>query len=174
MALMTLRRDRAEPVRVVGHVIVELFGPDGKLKQREEQHNLVTTNGDYYNTGRVIGSGVTAMAAMKLGTATTTASKTGAGSYIGTGDYVTGSAQVFDATYPKVGSSNNIATYQVTYAPGTATNTNINRVAITDNASNAGEADGTHTLSTSVFGGAINKGSADTLVVIWFITFLGS
>jgi hypothetical protein len=173
-AIMSRKREHGEFVGIVGYVVAELFGSDGKLKQREEQHNLVTTNGDDYNVGRVIGSGVTAMAGMKLGTATTAAAKTGAGSFIATADYVSGSAQAFDATYPKVGSSNNIAQYQVTYAPGTATNTNINRVGITDNVTNAGEADGTHTLATAVFSGAINKASGDTLVVVWNVTFLGS
>lgn len=160
--------------KVIGHVTALLYGPDGKLKQREEIHNLISDVGDIYIAKKVYGGAVTAIAGMKLGTATTTASKNGAGSFIATGDYVSGSAVALDATFPKVGSSGNVAQFQTTWAAGTATNATINRVSLVDNTTNAGEADATHSPSTAVFSSAINKTSADSLVVIWNWTFLGA
>jgi hypothetical protein len=161
-------------IMMVGVVTATVFGPDGVIKQQVTTHNLVSDVGDIYSAKKVTGTAVTGMAGMKLGTANTAASKNGAGSFIATGDYVSGSAQAFDATYPKLGSSNNIAQFQVTYAAGTATNATINRVSICDNTTNAGEADATHTFSTAVFGSTINKGASDTLAVTWNVTYLGA
>jgi hypothetical protein len=67
----------------------------------------------------------------------------------------------------------NIATYQVTWAAGENTNT-IRRVGIVDNATDAGEADATHTMTMGVFTADIPKGAGDTLVVTWCLTFLGA
>jgi hypothetical protein len=162
-------------IRIVGRVVAELYGPDGRLKQREEVHNLVTDNGDAYCASKVYGGSPTAMANMKLGIATTAAAKNGAGSFTAVAsDYISGSAKALDATFPKQGASANIAQYQATWAAGVATNATINSVSITDNVTDAGEAGATHTLARAVFSGAINKGAADSLVVTWNITFLGA
>jgi hypothetical protein len=111
---------------------------------------------------------------MKLGTATTEAAKSGAGSYIAAGDYVSGSAKALDDSTPKQGASANIAQFRRLWAAGEGTNADINRVAIVDNTTDAGEADATHTFAISVFDGAINKGASDTLAVTWNVTFLGA
>ena len=37
---------RTDGVRIVGHVVAEMFGPDGVLKARVESHNLITAVGD--------------------------------------------------------------------------------------------------------------------------------
>jgi len=59
-------------------------------------------------------------------------------------------------------------------AAGQGTNSNINRVAIVNNTTDAGEADATGTYSISVFGAAIDKGASDVLTVTWDVTHLGA
>jgi hypothetical protein len=167
-------------MKMRGEVVAEVHGPDGVLKQRIVTHNIVTDQGDdfaksaiytaaYSTWGMKLGT-----AGMKLGTATTTASKSGAGSYIATGDYVSGSAKALDDSTPKEGASANIVQFRRLWAAGEGTNSNINRVAIVDNTTDAGEADATGTYAISVFSGAINKGAADTLTVTWNVTYLGA
>jgi hypothetical protein len=39
---------------IVGHVVAEMFGPDGELKARVEVHNLVTDVGDQYYGDRAV------------------------------------------------------------------------------------------------------------------------
>ena len=111
---------------------------------------------------------------MKLGTATTPATKSGAGSFVAAGDYVSGSAQALDDSTPKEGSSANICQFRNQWAAGEATNSNINRVAIVNNTTDAGEGDATGTFAIAVFSGAINKGASDTLTVTWNVTYLGA
>lgn len=157
-----------------GIVVMELFDPDGKLKRRAVDHNLVTTNGDEYIAKRMY-STPTAMTAIMLGTATTTPAKTGAGSFIGTGDYVTGSKLACDASSPKAGASNDIAQYIRTWAAGVATNSNLNRAAIVDNTTDAGEADATHTLAAALIpGNPVNKTAGDSLTLTWNVDITGA
>jgi hypothetical protein len=156
-----------------GVVTAEVFGPDGKLKQRKVVQNLVTSQGDKFAAAAFYTAAYSTWG-MKLGTATTTASKSGAGSYIATGDYVSGSAKALDSSTPKAGASNDIVQFHRTWAAGEGTSSNINRVSICDNTTDAGEADATHTFAIAVFSGAINKGASDTLALTWNITLLGS
>ena len=172
-AVCGFNRPVTSNLRAVGHVVAELRGPDGKLKQREEAHNLVTDIGDQYYASRIYSSAALWTYYMKTGSVSTTATKNGAGSFVATADYNTASAHAMVATYPKVGASANIAQWQVLWAAGENTNT-IRRVGITDNITNAGEADATHTMSMSVFGADIVKGASDTLTITWTVTFLGA
>ena len=172
-------RPGADPMGIHGEVLVQLFGPDGEVKQEETIHNLVTDAGDLYYAQKAIvaigpanPSAPTAVASMKLGTGTTAVAKAGAGGSIVT--YKTGSAQAFDASYAQ---TNNLgaglgvqAVYKVTWAAGTATDT-----ALTECVISTGTADsnaGTH-ISRVVFT-AINKGAADTLAITWSHKFLGA
>ena len=160
---------------IKGVVIAELYDKDGKLKQKQEVHNLVTDVGDQYTAKKVAGASVTVMAGMKLGTATTTASKSGSGSYIGTGSYISGSAKAFDSTYPKQsGTTLNAVEFKRTWAAGEGTSNTINEVAIVNNTTDAGEADASGTFSRAVFASTIPKGADDTLAVTWVVTFTGS
>jgi len=162
----------ASKIRAIGHVVAELRGPDGQLKQRESVHNLVTDVGDNYLASLAYGTAGWTYR-MKTGSASTAASKSGAGSFVAVGDYNSGSAHAMVATYPKVGASSNISQWQVLWAAGENTNT-IRRVGIVDNATNAGEADASKTMSMAVFAADIVKGASDTLTVTWTITFLGA
>jgi hypothetical protein len=156
-----------------GEVIAELRDKHGNLKQRSVTHNIVTSQGDKFAAAAMYTAAYTGWG-MKLGTATTAASKSGAGSYIATADYVSGSAKALDDGTPKAGATNDIVQFRRLWAAGEGTSSNINRVAITDNTTDAGEADETHTFAISVFSSAINKGADDTLTVTWNVTFLGA
>ncbi len=156
-----------------GEVIAEVRGPDGQLKQRSVTHNIVTDQGDALAAKAAYTAAYTTWG-MKLGTATTAAAKNGAGSFIAVADYVSGSARALDDSTPKQGAAANICQFRRLWAAGEGTNANINRVAICDNTTDAGEADAAHTFSISVFSGAINKGASDTLTVTWNVTFAGT
>jgi len=156
-----------------GKVTAEVHGPDGKLKQREVVHNLVTDQGDKF-AAEAIYTAAYSTWGMKLGTASTEASKSGAGSYIATGDYVSGSAKALDDSTPKAGATDDITQFRRLWAAGEGTSNTINRVAIVDNTSDAGEADASHTFAIAVFAAQIAKGAADTLTVTWNVTYLGA
>lgn len=156
-----------------GVVVAELRGPDGRLKQKKVVNNLVTGQGDKFAAAAFYSAAYSAWG-MKLGTATTEASKSGAGSFVAVADYVSGSAKALDDSTPKAGATDDIVQFRRLWAAGEGTNATINRVSICDNTTNAGEADATHTFAIAVFSGAINKGAADTLTVTWNVTLLGA
>lgn len=156
-----------------GEVIAEVHGPDGKLKQREVTHNLVTDQGDIFAASAIYTAAYSTWG-MKLGTASTAASKSGAGSFAAVGDYVSGSAQALDDSTPKAGGANDICQFRRLWAAGEGTSATINRVGITDNTTDAGEADATGTYSMAVFAAQIAKGADDTLTVTWNVTYTGA
>ena len=156
-----------------GVVVAELRGPDGRLKKRKVVQNLITAQGDKLAAAAIY-TAAYATWGMKLGTATTEASKSGAGSFVAVADYVSGSAKALDDSTPKAGVTDDIVQFRRLYAAGEGTDATINRVSITDNTTDAGEADATHTYAIAVFSGAINKGAADTLTVTWNVTYLGA
>jgi hypothetical protein len=163
----------ADRVGLWGHVVVELRDADGNLKQRDEGWNKVTDQGDIFAAAAIY-TAAYATWGMKLGTATTAASKNGAGSYIAVADFVAGSAKALDNSTPKVGAAANVVLFRRLWAAGEGTNATINRVSICDNTTAAGEADATHTFAIYVFGATINKAAADTLTVTWNVTFTGA
>ena len=160
-------------IRMKGEIIAELHGPDGKLKQRLVQHNIVTTQGNTL-AAAALWTAAYSTWGMKLGTATTAASVDGAGSFIAVGDYVSGSAKALDDSTPKVGAGATIAQFRRLWAAGEGTDNTINRVAIVDNTTDAGEADATHTFAIGVFAAQIAKAAGDTLTVTWNVTYLGA
>lgn len=167
------KRSAPDAVGMRGEVISELFGPDGRLKDCQVTHNIVTEQGDFLAAEAIFTAAYSAWG-MKLGTATTTASKTGAGSFQATGDYISGSAQALDDSTPKAGATADIAQFRNQWAAGEATNATINRVSITENTTDAGEADATATYAIAVFSSTIDKQAGDTLTVTWNVTYLGA
>lgn len=176
---------KSDNTAMQGTCHVQLIGPDGEVKQEDTYHNLITDAGDLYYATMAIAaiqpsntSAPTKITGMKLGSGTTAAAKNGAGSSIVT--YIAGSGQVFDSTFPKtanVGAGDGVeAVYQVTYAPGTATSSSINEVAIVNDAAtnNSNGSTAANTISRVVFNNAYNKGSLDTLAINWTHLFLGS
>ena len=160
-----------DQIELMGRVEYVLCDKDGKVKQQGVTHNLVTANGATYLAQLVYG-GTTkwATCGMKLGTSSTAASATGVNSYTAAGDYIAGTAQTLDLTYPKVGAAANIAQFKVTWTFGGAVS-NINSASIVDNTTNGAEAGETHTLARAVLTGIpINAILGDTLAITWTIT----
>lgn len=165
-----------------GVVVVQVFGPDGELKQQEVAHNLITDAGDLYNAQKVItaiapasATAPTAMTGMKLGTGTTAVAKSGAGGALVT--YLTASNQAFDAATPttvNLGAGLGVtAVYKVTFAPGTATNGALTEAVIVNDSSTNATSTAANTISRVVFG-AVSKGALDTLAITWSHKFLGA
>lgn len=171
--LSEFRRPFKDKMVLHGEVIAELRGPDGELRQRQVTNNLVTDQGDKFAAAAMYTAAYGTWG-MKLGTANTAASKSGAGSFVAAGDYVAGSAKGLDDATPKAGATNDICQFRRLWAAGEGTSATINRVGITDNTTNAGEADATHTYTMAVFAATIPKGAADTLTVTWNVTYLGA
>jgi hypothetical protein len=242
------RRPLADALGITGCAVAELRGPDGELKLRQATKNMITDVGDTYLAALAFGGSLWTYRT-KTGSGSTAAAKSGAGSFIGSGDYNAGSAHAMASTYPKLdaavkkilatGTSGTLAIgdivlsvtteggstpdagagqgvivqvtsattlyvsvasgtfatgaghylvgptpgtnhldgvmsavtamtnnvrFQALYAAGENTNT-IRRWSIVDNATDAAEADATHTLMTSVFGADIPKAAGDTLTL---------
>jgi hypothetical protein len=165
---------------IVGYGVAELRDGDGRIKQLVPFHNLITDAGDLYIAGKIIAAiapaspaAPTAANGMKLGTASTAASKTDAG----LATYLTASNVAFDATYPQtanLGSTLGVnAVYRTTWGAGVATSATINEVAIVnDQASNA-DSSAANTYSRAVLT-TVNKTASDSLAVTWNWKALGA
>ena len=161
------------PVKIPGRVNWCLRDKYGRIKRRGVVHNLIGDVGDNYVASRIYSAAALWTYGMKLDNRATAATKNGAASYSGTGFYITGSAHAMDGTYPKVGVSNNIAQWKCTWS-GVAL-ASINSVSLTDNTTDAFEADQTHTFSRAVLASIpITLGTSDTLAVTWTATFTGA
>jgi hypothetical protein len=169
-------------VGLVGYGIVELRGPDGKLKQVVPFANLITTAGDeYYAKKGITGispanpSAPTAASGMKLGTGTTAVAKSGAGAALVT--YETGSNNPFDSTFPSAaavgGDGGWNASYKTTWGAGDVTETALTEVVIVNDAATDATSTAANTYSRAVFT-AINKGASDSLAITWTHKFLGA
>ena len=164
---------RTDGVRIVGHVVAEMFGPDGVLKARVESHNLITAVGDQLYASR--GAGLTSSAVptgMKLGTGSTAVAKTGAGAALVT--YLSGSNKTFDATFPSA--TGGVATYKRTYAAGEATTASAitEAVIVNDTIATDATSAAAATISRVLLTGIGSKGAGDTLTITWTHTILGA
>ncbi len=155
-----------------GVVTAVLRGPDGKIKQKQVTNNLITDQGDDFAKSAIY-SGAYSGWGMKLGTASTAASKSGAGSFVAVGDYVSGSNKALDDSTPKELSAK-VCQFRRLYAAGEGTSNTINRVSIVDNTTGGGEGDATGTFAIAVFAAQIAKGANDTLTITWNCTFTGA
>jgi hypothetical protein len=157
-----------------GHVLVELRGPDGELKAREEVHNLITSVGDQYYAGRAaLSTGLPAqVTGMKLGTGSTAVAKTGAGAALTT--YLSGSNKALDATYPTA--TGGVVTFKRTYAAGEATTASpiTEAVLVTDTIATDATSTAANTIARVLISGVASKGASDTLTITWTHTILGA
>jgi hypothetical protein len=177
--LITMLEDR---VGLTGLVVAELFGPDGRLKQREVQPNLITDTGDLFVASKAIvaigpanPSAPTAINGMKLGTGATAVAKNGAGGALVT--YLSASNVAFDATYAQtsnLGAGLGVyAVFKTTWVAGVATNAAITEVVIVNDQATNATSTAANTYSRALFGSAINKGASDSLAVTWNWKLLG-
>lgn len=164
-----------------GSVLIQLFGPDGELKDERRGGNLITDAGDLYYAGMAIAlvtpaapAQPTKMTGMKLGTGTTAVAKAGAGAALVT--YITGSNNPFDATWPvtqNLGAGLGVnGQYKTTWAAGDVTNAAITEAVIVNDGATDATSTAANTAHRIVFSG-LNKGASDTLVITWNAKFLG-
>lgn len=171
---------RQSRVGILGYGLVILHGPDKIIPFM----NLVTTAGDEYYSQMAIAGVSPASAAtptkasgMKLGTGTTTPSKSGSGAALGT--YLSGSNAAFDSSFPATAAVTGTdagwkATYQTTWAAGTATNSAISEVVIVNDSGTDATSTAANTYSRVLFSPTADKGSTQALTVVWNHVFLGS
>lgn len=175
---LAMARESYDGINIIGFGVVEVFGPDGELKQSVPFHNLITDTGDLYYAQKGIAgiapaapAAPTAVTGMQIGSGTTAASKSGAGSAMVT--FLAG--QAFDASYPQTsnlgaGLGVNMV-YRTTYAAGTGTGT-VNEVTITNGAIGVAST-AANTISRVVLGSPITKAAADSLAVTYSTKILG-
>jgi hypothetical protein len=143
-----LRAD-ADTLTLRGEVTVEVFGPEGELKQREVDPNLILTVGRNMIADRLLAS-------PSLGTATHMGVGT-SGTAPAAGDTtITGETRVALTSKTR---STNVVTYVGDWGAGVATGT-LQEAGLWD-ASSSGNLVGRATFSSVV------KGAADTLKVTW-------
>ena len=160
-------------VRLRGRVSYVLRGADGRVKCMGATHNIVTDKGDALLSSLPYTAAPTFN--IRLGKTATAPSKTynNAGGYIPDSDSVAGAQRAMDATYPKVGTSPNIAQFRTTYPAAVATDT-WNRAALV-NATESNPSDGTLTYAIALLDPLpVAKGAGDTLEMTWDIEFTGS
>lgn len=142
-----------EPIRLRGFTCVELFGPDGVLKDFREVENLITTVGKNSITDQLLAAPAVAKPThMAVGTGTTAAA-------VGDTALVTESARVALTSKSR---STNVLTMVGDYAAGVATAT-LTEAGVF-NAATVGDM-----YSRAVFAG-IAKGANDTLKITWTYT----
>lgn len=179
-AFAAARALTADGMGMVGYGVAELVDGDGRLKQLVPFHNLITDAGDLYVAGKVITaiapaspSAPTAANGMKLGTASTAATKTDAG----LGTYLTASNVAFDASYPQtanLGAGLGVnAVYKTTWVAGVATSATINEVAIVNDQATNADSTAANTYSRAVLT-TVNKTASDSLAVTWNWKALGA
>lgn len=161
-------RPTADGAGLTGHGVAELFGPDGKLKQRVEFTNIVTEIGDqvYGERGSGIGSPAAAPTAMQLGTGVTAVAKNGAGSWIGT--VVANSHVAIGTPTSALNAGKRRITYTTTWAAATATSNGISEVVLTNQlAATQTVAPLANTLARALLSPTVNKGASDSLTITW-------
>lgn len=165
-------QDRGDKIRDGGQgkglVTWQLFDENGELKaEGSKEENLCTQKGQqmYVERGAGIGSAPAAPTGMKLGSGTTAAALTGAGSALVT--YISNSHQAFDGTFPSAAVNGSAwrVTYKCTFAAGKGTG-NIQELVIVIDAL----ADATSTTANTahrIVSAVGTKAAGDSLVVTW-------
>jgi hypothetical protein len=139
---------------ITGHVLVELFGENGELKETREVDNLVVTAGKNHIADALSSApGQAAMGWMAVGTGSTAPAA---------GDTALGTEIDRNALTSRTDATN-VVTYVGDWAAGDATNAAIAEAGIF-NAASAGTM-----LARATFT-AINKGASDTLKITWTVT----
>lgn len=155
---------------VRGHGTVEVFGPDGELKQSVPFTNLITQVGEQMYGER--GAGITTTAVptgMALGTGSTAVAKTGAGAALVTGTI--GSAVALDGGFPTSSIPGTVRRiqYKVTWPAGTATASGLAEVVLQNGTATTvpTNAATTNIISRALLSPTVNKGASDSLAITW-------
>ncbi len=157
-------------VPLAGQVVVELRGPDGELKSRTVQDNIITNTGDQYYGERAAGiaSPPAQVTGMKLGTGSTAVAKSGAGAALVT--YLSNSHQAMDGGYPTSALSSNKRriTWQATWAAGKATSASpITEAVIVNETLADSTSAAAATIARVLVTGVATKEAGDALTITW-------
>jgi len=140
-----------------GIMVAELFGPDGKLKERKEVHNTVTTLAHAMVADQFDDTPAIAVPDwMEVGTG----SGQGAGDSI-LDSYIAGSRTANDSATTTAGAVAYICTFGAGTGTGAITEAGLFNV-VTQN---------TTDLIVYASFSVVNKGADDSLVITWTITF---
>jgi hypothetical protein len=167
--------DLASRALVTGKLTFEVFGPDGRLKQKSVMCNMVVDQGDALIAD-----------CLAMTPARTKLDNTHAWIEVGTGYAattkgitavvtVTGVPRIMDATYPKLKGAwaaayDNVITYKATFTAGLLNVTGINEAALVNSATHSvGDC-----MAYAQVTPTVNVGLLDTLAVTWEITILGA
>lgn len=136
--------------------------------------NLITDYGDEFYSKKATGTSINSATGMRLGTGSTAVAKSGAGAAIVT--YITASSVALDSSPASTNKGAGLGwrvTYLTTWPAGTATNSAITEVVITNEnpLTNVSGAVG-NTLSRAII--SVNKGASDSLLVTWYHDQLGA
>lgn len=141
-----------EELKMTGNLKIEVFNPDGSIKETRDIKNLVVTTGKTFIASRMVGTAANVISHMAIGTGTTAAAA-------GDATLETEAARVGITSGTASGA---VATYVATFPAGTGT------AAITEagllNAGSSGTL-----LCRTVFS-VINKGANDAMTVTWTVT----
>ncbi len=141
---------------ITGHLLIELFDEDGRLKDQRETDNLVVTAGKNHIADQLKSSPAqSAMGWMAVGTGSTAPAA---------GDTLLGTEIDRNALTSRTASAN-VVTYVGDWAAGDATNSAIAEAGIF----NIVTANTITMLARATFT-AINKGASDTLKITWTVT----
>ena len=154
-----------------GWVRAELRGPDGKLKQFVETHNLVTDYGDQWAAELCRGAvPANTPIGFKCATDNVAVLKNTVAAYIGSG-YIDASYHAFDGWV--VGDVVDEIRNTHTWAAGEATATH-RRVGFSSDAGNNVDDAETDCIAIANYGADVVKAIGDSLTVTWDILFLGA
>lgn len=143
--------------KIKGRLHVEVFGPDGMLKDERFVYNTIMAVGDAFIAKRITGTSEPSMGWMAVGTSD--ANDNSAQTTLGAEE----DRNALTSTTQGAGGDDNDVIYVGDWAAGDATET-LKEAGIF-NANAAGTM-----LCRSVFAGIV-KGAADTLKITWTITF---
>jgi hypothetical protein len=168
-----------ELTKLTGVIRYKLYDKDGNLKQEGKGCNIVTTQGDNYFVDQLSDAGGDAVDLIALGTGSDNVAKADvwvSGPFSANGSAVGTAGGVSAAT--NSGTPANLQ-YVGTFNPGYATQDGITRAILTNldpSADGNGTPDGAteFCVAHGTIDPAVNKGSADTLVITWDISFLGA
>lgn len=143
-------------LRIIGHITLELFGPDGRLKEKREVENIITNTGRQLIIDRLQGNSPAVPDYIAIGTGATAAAA--ADTTLGT--------EVARAqgtlSQPDAYTDRSVVTFAA--GTGTGTITEAGRL----NASSAGTL-----VGRQVFTG-VPKGASDTLQITYDFTYAAS
>jgi hypothetical protein len=141
-----------EQLKATGCLKIEVFNPDGSLKEIREIDNLVVTVGKEFIASRIVGTAASVMSHMAVGTDSTTPVA---------GDTTLG-AEVARVALTSGTASGAVATFVATFGAGTGTGA-LAEAGIF----NAG-AGGTMLCRTTF--AVVNKGASDAMTITWTVT----